>query len=152
MSAPPGRERTKPRKAPPNRLVTNPTRLAALARRQAQSNRGKVGLNGGGVSAAQTARALNPQLSGRELAQALRAQRSQRGKAGQHKSQPCGRTRPKGQAPAAAQDAPWKVGASETSSGQTVTGTMVGRSHVVTGDEPSTCRPVTGTEALEGLP
>ncbi|MCP5436825.1 MAG: hypothetical protein H6960_01565 [Chromatiaceae bacterium] len=31
--------------------------------------------------------------------------------------------------PRAAQDAPWKVGASETSHGQTVTGTMVGRSH-----------------------
>ena len=42
----------------------------------------------------------------------------------------------------------WKVGASETNQGQTVTGTMVGRSHDVTGDEPSTCRGITGTEYL----
>lgn len=104
------------------------------------------------MTPAQTARATNPQMSGRELARALRDQRSRRGKAGQKKSEPCGRrrtARSKGDgSPGAAQDASWKVGASETSHGQTVTGTMVGRSHSVTGDEPSTCRPVTGTEYL----
>jgi len=62
---------------------------------------------------------------------------------------PCGRVRPKTSAETgAAQDAPWKVGAGETSHGQTVTGTMVGRSRKTTGDEPSTCRAVTGTEYL----
>ena len=145
-AAKPAKERGKPRVAQQTQRLNNPTRAAALARRQAQSTRGKAGLNGGSVSAAQTARALNPQLSGRELARALRAQRSQRGRAGQQKSQPSGRSRlPKG---GAAQDAPWKVGASETSSGQTVTGTPVGRSRKTTGDEPSTCRSVTGTEYL----
>ena len=76
-------------------------------------------------------------------------QRSARGSAGEKKSQPTGRVRPtKPSTSAAAEDQPWKVGASETTSGQTVTGTMVGRSASVTGDEPSTCRAVTGTEYL----
>ncbi|MGD8803576.1 MAG: CsoS2 family carboxysome shell protein [Gammaproteobacteria bacterium] len=126
-----------------------PGRAASLARREAMSSRGKAGLNANGMSAAQTARAANPHLSGRELAQALREQRSQNGKSGEKKSQPCGRVRTKpGVETGAAQDAPWKVGKTETTQGQTVTGTMVGRSHSVTGDEPSTCRSVTGTEYL----
>ena len=67
-------------------VQTNPTRAAALARRQAQSTRGKAGIGANGLTAAQTARAANPQLSSRELAQALRSQRSKRGNAGQKKS------------------------------------------------------------------
>lgn len=127
----------------------NPGRAASLARRKAQSSRGKAGISASGMTPAQTARAGNPDLSGRELAQALRDQRSKRGSAGQKKSEPCGRKRPNNKAaPAAAQDAPWKVGASETTHGQTVTGTMVGRGPDVTGDEASTCRPVTGTEYM----
>ena len=126
-----------------------PGRAASLARREAMSSRGKAGLSANGMSAAQTARVANPHLSGRELAQALREQRSRNGKSGEKKSQPCGRVRPKKEVDTgAAQDAPWKVGESETAHGQTVTGTMVGRSHGVTGDEPSTCRTVTGTEYL----
>jgi hypothetical protein len=126
-----------------------PGRAASLARREAMSTRGKAGLNANGMSAAQTARAANPHLSSRELAQALREQRSRNGKSGDRKSQPCGRVRTKpGTETGAAQDAPWKVGESETAQGQTVTGTMVGRSQSVTGDEPSTCRAVTGTEYM----
>lgn len=127
-----------------------PGRAASLARRRAQSARGKAGMGANGMTAAQTARATNPDLSGRELAKALRDLRSRRGSAGQKKSAPTGRNRatrtaaPQG----AAQDAPWKVGASKTSYGQTVTGTMVGRSRDVTGDEASTCRTVTGTEYM----
>ncbi len=56
----------------------NPTRAAALARRLAQSTRGKAAMNGGGVSAAQTARAVNPGLTGRELARELREMRNSR--------------------------------------------------------------------------
>jgi len=128
-------------------------RAAALARRQAMSSRGKAGLKGGGMSQAQTARAANPTLSSRELARALRAQRSQKGAAGQKKSEPCGRKRTRrtaesGTGSGAAQDAPWKVGAGETAYGQTVTGTQVGRSVRTTGDEASTCRNVTGTEYM----
>ncbi|MCB1736193.1 MAG: carboxysome shell protein [Gammaproteobacteria bacterium] len=136
-----------------NMAITNPSKAASMARRQAQSSRGKAGLGAGGMSAAQTARAGNPNLTGRELAKALREQRSQRGGAGLKKSAPTGRTRParnNGQVPAqgAATDAPWKVGISETSRGQAVTGTMVGRKSGMTGDEASTCRTVTGTEYM----
>ena len=130
-------------------FASNPGRAASLARRRAQSARGKAGMSASGMTAAQTARASNPELSGRELAQALREQRSRRGNAGQKKSEPTGRKRPgRSRNTGAAQDAAWKVGASETSHGQTVTGTMVGRSASVTGDEPSTCRTVTGTEYM----
>ena len=130
--------------------VENPTRAASLARRQAMSSKGKAALSGKGPSVAQTARASNPNISSRELAQTVRESRSQKGKCKtESKCRPSGRMRPgKENNPAAAQDAPWKVGASETTHGQTVTGTMVGRSLSVTGDEPSTCRAITGTEYL----
>jgi hypothetical protein len=128
-------------------------RAAALARRQAMSSRGKAGLNGGAMSQAQTARAANPNLSSRELARAVRAQRSHKGSAGQKRSEPCGRKRMRANTegsagPGAAQNAYWKVGAGETAYGQTVTGTQVGRSVRTTGDEPGSCRNVTGTEYM----
>lgn len=44
--------------------------------------------------------------------------------------------------------APRKVGASATGRGQTVSGTEVRRSVMVTGGEAGTCKPVTGTEYL----
>jgi hypothetical protein len=47
-----------------------------------------------------------------------------------------------------AADQPWKVGVSETVQGQYITGTTVGRSFKTTGDEPSTCRTITGTEYM----
>jgi len=121
-------------------------RAASFARRSAMSKRGKAGVSAKGLSAAQTARATNPNLSSRELAKVLRDQRSSQGRCGQKKSDPCGRVRPNKNA--AAQDAPWKVGVSETLQGQTLTGTMVGRTLPVTGNEQSTCRDVTGTEYM----
>ena len=140
-----------PRASKPRRpmISSSTAKTAALARRKALSSRGKAGIADGPMSAAQTARASNPKLSGRELAKVLRDQRSKRGSAGQPKSAPCGRVRKvKDASTGAAQDAPWKVGASQTSSGQTVTGTMVGRKESMTGDEPGTCRTITGTEYL----
>lgn len=128
-------------------IIQSPAKVVSLARRKAQSTRGKAGISPSGMSEAQTARAANPQLSGRELARAVRDQRSRRGGAGKKKSAPTGRQRKKSAA-GAAQDAPWKVGASLTSHDQTITGTMVGRSPAVTGDEQSTCRTVTGTEYM----
>ena len=134
-------------------VVSSTAKTAALARRKALSSRGKAGISDGPMTQAQVARASNPKLSGRELAKVLRDQRSKRGAAGQKKSAPCGRVRKPGsvgnsEAVGAAQDAPWKVGASETSYGQVVTGTMVGRKENMTGDEPGTCRTITGTEYL----
>ena len=123
-------------------------RIASLARREAMSARGKAGINSNGTSAAQNARAANPGISSRELAKTLRESRSSKGKSGQKKSEPCGRQRINKSNNGAAKDAPWKVGESETAHGQTLTGTMVGRSQSVTGDEASTCRNVTGTEYM----
>lgn len=125
-------------------------RAASIARRRSMSTRGKAGIGSQGLTPAQTARAANPQLSGRQLAQTLREQRSRRGKAGQQTTESSRRTRRRRSAKStgSAEDAPWKVGASETTHGQTVTGTVVGRSQKVSGDEQSTCRVITGTEYM----
>ena len=131
-------------------------RAASLARRLAMSSKGKAALSGKGPSAAQTARNSNPNISSRELAQTVREERSNKGKcrtgSADSKCRPTGRMRPGKEQTAGAQDAPWKVGASETAHGQTVTGTMVGRAQKVTGDEPSTCRAITGTCLLYTSP
>ncbi len=137
---------------PPKAMADNSSRAVALARRKALSSRGKAGISKNGMSAAQTARAANPQMSGRELAQTLREQRSRRGAAGEKKAETRSRAYARNKAAkdsaGGAQDAPWKVGYSETVHGQGLTGTMVGRSGRVTGDEASTCRTVTGTEYM----
>ncbi len=100
-------------------------------------------------SLAQQTRAANPELNGRALARALREQKSRTGSRGQQKSRPTGRTRPTPNPDAGpARDAAWKVGAGKTSHGQTITGTMVGRKDIVTGDEASTCRDITGAEYM----
>ncbi len=122
--------------------------MQSLARRAAQSSRGKSA-NSGAQSTASLARQANPRLSGRELAQKVRSQRSSNGGAGERKSAPVGRVHPnKRKALQGATDQPWKVAVSETTLGQQITGTKVGRSVKTTGDEPSTCRPITGTEYM----
>jgi len=128
----------------------NPTRAAHLARRQAMSTKGKAALSGGGVSEASAARAANPKLTSRELAKALRTTRSQKGKTQKNKATKTQATGPgrHRKAQSAAEDAPWKVGVTETASGQAVTGTMVDRTEDVTGTEASTCRGITGTEYM----
>ncbi|SEQ28269.1 Carboxysome shell peptide mid-region [Ectothiorhodospira magna] len=117
-------------------------RLQSQARRSALASRGKSAASTP-TSAASLARQANPRLSGRELARSVRAQRSQNGAMGTRRTPPTGRTRPE-----PAQDQPWKVGVSETAAGQAVTGTLVGRSQGVTGNDSGTCRAVTGTEYL----
>ena len=128
-------------------LGAKPTgRMLSLARRQALSSRGKGAANSP-TSAAGLARQANPKLSGRELAQKVRDQRSTNGGVGERKSPPSGRMRAKPELQGAT-DQPWKVAVTETAMGQVVTGTKVGRSRKTTGDEPSTCRSVTGTEYM----
>lgn len=134
------RRRNTPRRNTPNTLPTG--RLQSQARRAALASRGKSAANTP-TSAASLARQANPRLSGRELARSVRAQRSQGGAMGTRRTPPTGRTRP-----GPAQDQPWKVGLSETAAGQAVTGTRVGRSQGVTGDDSGTCRAITGTEYL----
>ena len=129
-----------------------PARMQVLARRAALSSRGKSA-GAGAQSTASLARQANPKLSSRELAQRVRAARSTNGGAGERKSAPTGRVHPNKRkalqgASQGATDQPWKVAVSETAMGQLVTGTKVGRSARTTGDEPSTCRTVTGTEYM----
>lgn len=122
-------------------------RQLSLARRRMLAERGRAALSQTERvrSPAQRARQLNPEMSGRELAQEMRSERSRSGSRGQKPSTPSGRKRPTA---GGAQDATWKVGSSETTSGLSITGTQVGRSRRVTGDEPSTCRTITGTEYM----
>ncbi|MFA9460722.1 CsoS2 family carboxysome shell protein [Thiohalorhabdus sp. Cl-TMA] len=124
-------------------------RTMARAKRKAQAERGKAGDAQGNLSPAQAARHANPEMSGREVARKIREKRARQGGAGEKSSGPCGRLRgsqsSKGRG---SQDAPWKVGVSETSHGQSVTGTQTGWSDHVTGEEPGSCRNITGTEYL----
>ena len=128
----------------------NPSRALVLARREALSKRGKSAATPTSSTAASVARHGNPDLSTRELAQKVRELKSKVGSAGSARN---GGTRPtgpnrNGAKQAAAADAHWKVGVSQTSSGQVVTGTQANRSVKTTGNEAATCRPITGTEYL----
>jgi hypothetical protein len=129
-----------------NGNLKSSSRLVALARRKAQSTRGK-GAGDNATSAAGLARQANPRLSSRELSQKVREQRSRNGSSGARKTPSAGQIRAARRKGAAA-DQPWKVGASETVQGQLVTGTNVSRSLKTTGDEASTCRTITGTEYM----
>ncbi len=128
----------------------NPSRAIVMARREALSKRGKSASMPTSATAASVARQANPDMSSRELAQKVRELKCKVGSAGCARS---GGTRPtgprRGQAKIdAAADAHWKVGVSETVRGQVVTGTQANRSPKTTGNEASTCRPITGTEYL----
>jgi len=128
----------------------NPSRALVLARREALSKRGKSASTPSSSTAATVARQSSPDLSTRELAQKVRELKSKVGSAGSSRN---GGTRPTGPnrhgaRQNAAADAHWKVGASQTLSGQTVTGTQANRSLKTTGNEAATCRTITGTEYL----
>ena len=128
----------------------NPSRALVLARREALSKRGKSASSTSKSGAAAVARQINPDLSARELAQKVRELKSKTGAAGSARNsgtRPSGPNR-HGAKQAAAADASWKVGVSETLSGQTVTGTQANRSVKTTGNEAATCRSITGTEYL----
>jgi hypothetical protein len=141
---------------PANRATTrkgtsqhNPSRALVLARREALSKHGKTASKTK-TAAATLARQINPDLSSRELAQKVRELKSRTGSAATARTgtpRPSGPNR-HGARQAAAADAAWKVGASETLSGQIVTGTQANRSPKTTGNEAATCRTITGTEYL----
>ena len=128
----------------------NPSRALVLARREALSKRGKSASGSSKTGPAAVARQINPDLSARELSQKVRELKSKTGSAGTARNsgtRPSGPNR-HGSKQAAAADATWKVGVSETLSGQTVTGTQANRSVKTTGNEAATCRTITGTEYL----
>ncbi|QIK38975.1 carboxysome shell protein [Caldichromatium japonicum] len=120
-------------------------RLASMARRTALADRGKVGIESvsGRSSAAATTQLLrNAGASSREIAKRVREERCEHGKCADAGPRPTGRLRP------ARPGVPAKVGLSATATGQTITGTLVGRSPKTTGDEVGACRQITGTEYL----
>ena len=139
------------RTAPKRSAVHNPSRALVLARREALSKRGKSSNASTSSIATSVARQSNPDLSSRELAQKVRELKCKVGSAGTPRngggSRPTGPNR-HGARQAAAADATWKVGVSETLGGQTVTGTQANRSIKTTGNEAATCRTITGTEYL----
>ncbi|KZR80908.1 MULTISPECIES: CsoS2 family carboxysome shell protein [Prochlorococcus] len=131
------------------RSIQNPSRALVLARREAQSKHGKTAANQP-TSAASVARQGDPDLSSREISQRVRELRSKSGSTDKKRSgacRPCGPNR-NGSKQAVAADAHWKVGLSETNTGQFVTGTQANRSSKTTGNEASTCRSITGTQYL----
>ena len=152
LSAPPSRANGSERRSSPRRAANhNPSRALVLARREALSKRGKSSTTPTSTAAASVARHGNPDLSSRELAQKVRELKCKVGSAGSPRngggSRPTGPNR-HGARQAAAADASWKVGVSETLRGQVVTGTQANRSPKTTGNEAATCRTITGTEYL----
>lgn len=113
--------------------AANAGRLNSRMRRQALARHGKNGadLVAKGMSSAQLVKQQNPDISGRELARSVRAQRACNGAQGKTPSAPVGRQRP----PRPADE---------------VTGTRVSHSPKTTGDEIGLCRSVTGTEYFSG--
>jgi hypothetical protein len=129
----------------------NPSRALVLARREALSKRGKSASAPTSTTAAAVARQVNPDLTSRELAQKVRELKCKVGSAGSSRhggTRPTGPNRHGAKQAAVAADAHWKVGLTETSRGQVVTGTQANRSSRTTGNEAGTCRVVTGTEYL----
>lgn len=78
-------------------------------------------------------------MSGRDAARARRAALSNEGRGDSQAARPAGRVRPQ---------APGKVELGTTLAGTSVTGTQVERTGKVTGNEPGSCRAITGTEYI----
>lgn len=117
-------------------------RLMSKAYRKAQSQ-GKTKLNAqksSGSSMANLARVNNPEASGRDIAKQVRQQRCTQGKT-QCTPRPTRSTSNKSRA-----ESPSKVGFAQTGYEQTVSGTLVGESKKMTGQEAGQCRTISGTE------
>jgi hypothetical protein len=128
-------------------------RALARARRAALAQDGKSGLK----RVAQATRiaavmpgqdwqaAITKGATGRQVAMQRRLVQSLAGRTGASSEgpRPSGRQRARNVTPA-----PAKVEEGHTLSGGAVTGTMVERSKKVTGNEPGSCRPITGTEYI----
>lgn len=135
-----------------NKSTELPTgRALAKARRAALSQDGKAGLKrvaqatkiAASMPMQDWQAAITKGATGRQVAMQHRLVQSLAGRTeASHKTaRPSGRMRARNVVPA-----PAKVEEGHTLSGQSVTGTMVERSKKVTGNEPGSCRPVTGTE------
>lgn len=122
----------------------NSVRQLCRNRRKALSSKGKAAVPskssalGRGGNAARAMAFAAGQINGRDLAKLRRSEMASKGRGDAPVSRPSGRVRPT--------VAPPKVETGTTLSGQEVTGTQVERTPSTTGNEPGTCRPVTGTE------
>ena len=132
------------------KAITNSSRAFVLARRESLSKHGKSASKQP-TTAASVARQGNPDLTTKEIAQRVRELKSKTGATGTSRTsvtRPCGPNKNGAKQNASAPDAHWKVGMSETATGQLVTGTQANRSIKTTGNEASTCRSITGTQYL----
>ena len=132
------------------KAITNSSRAFVLARRESLSKHGKSASKQP-TTAASVARQGNPDLTTKEIAQRVRELKSKTGATGTSRTsvtRPCGPNKNGAKQNASAPDAHWKVGMSETATGQLVTGTQANRSLKTTGNEASTCRSITGTQYL----
>lgn len=136
------------------RISELPTgRALARARRAALAQDGKSGLKrvaqASKIAAAMPGQdwqaAITKGTTGRQVAMQRRLVQSLAGRTGAANTA----TRPSGRMRARLEvAAPAKVEQGHTLSGRPVTGTMVERSRKVTGNEPGSCRPITGTEYI----
>lgn len=135
-------------------VATQPARgrAVAQARRAVLAQNGKSGLKRVAQAIKVAARgqdlqtAMTDGVSGREVARQHRLEQSMTGapKTASKDKRPTGRIRARADVPAA----PPKVEVGHTLSGHGVTGTMLERSLKVTGNEPGSCRAITGTEYI----
>ncbi|QKI90006.1 CsoS2 family carboxysome shell protein [Thiomicrorhabdus xiamenensis] len=138
-----GRAQVKPQ----TNQVQSGGRLQSKAYRQAQA-KGKAAQDAfkskGGSQSGAKAKLANPDASARDIAKQVRAERCSRGK-----TCSTGTSRPTRQQRNSQTAAPSKVEESQTLSGQTVSGTMVGQGEKkMTGAETGACQLVSGTEYL----
>ena len=139
----------------PKKAVESTGRALARARRAALSQDGKAGLKrvaqatkiASSMPGQDWQTAISKGATGRQKAMQRRVVQSLAGKMAPTKaakeSRPAGRMRARCDVPA-----PAKVEEGHTLSGHEVTGTMVERSKKVTGNEPGSCRAITGTEYI----
>ena len=128
-------------------------RALARARRAALAQDGKSGIRrvaqatkiAASMPGQDWQAAITKGATGRQKAMQRRVVQSLAGKTktGSEAARPAGRVRARLEVPA-----PAKVQEGHTLSGHGVTGTMVERSKKVTGNEPGSCRPITGTEYI----
>lgn len=121
----------------------NRVRQLCRDRRRALSNRGKAAMPPKPGQAARAAHNGNKgasAVSGRDAARQRREAMAHNGRGSAPAARPTGRVRPN------AGEAPPKVEVGTTLSGRQVTGTMVERAGRITGNEPGSCRNITGTE------
>jgi hypothetical protein len=127
-------------------------RALARARRAALAQDGKAGLKrvaqASKIAAAMPGQdwqaAITKGATGRQVAMHRRLVQALAGRTGATSAK--AEARPSGRVRARNVTAPAKVEEDHTLAGQPVTGTMTDRSRKVTGNEPGSCRPVTGTE------